>query len=179
MTDTQTDHPTDAHVPTEAELAELSKWHWEPQPEAQKLVDELLADFLSKCPKAGELAHRMQAETATRFNDWIDTIFVASSKPGITERLGAVGYVPFETELASDVAACYHNPKGLFPAIALLEEHIPAAKINVGIKVESVADFFAAHNLRITDDNVGGLPGERSRWGMAFHATDAQLWAIE
>ena len=153
----------------------LTRFHWEPQPEAQKLVNELLEAFLDRNSAAAELAEAMKNESATRFADWIDTIFVPASKHNIIERLEEVGYEPFETELAADVEACWYHPGGLFPMIATLNENMH----NVALKVESVADFLAAHHVPITEETIGGEPLERTRWACAFAEDGAELWVIE
>lgn len=165
---------SNAH-PNASNTDALTRFHWEPQPEAQKLVTELIEDFLSHCPPAAELAESMRNDTATRFADWVDTIFVPEVRVGLIDRLKATGFEPFETDLAADVTGCWHHPGAMFPMIATLSENM----LNVGIKVENVADFLAAHHVPITEETIGGDPLERTRWACAFAAEGAELWAIE
>ena len=49
----------------------LTAFQWTPQPGAQKLVRELIADFLARNHFAAELARRMKDESGTRFYDWV------------------------------------------------------------------------------------------------------------
>lgn len=161
-------------------------WNWEPQPEAQRLVDELLELYLDLCAPARELAGRMKTETGTRFKDWVDAIFIPAEDADL-ERLAEVGY-ELDTNARSGAVSCglsavYRNHLGLFPAICLIEDD----HIAVAIKCERVADAMARLGQRwgtiSTDETVGPGPFSRTRWAQL--ATDgegdakAELWAIE
>src|SRR5262245_51967688 len=69
----------------------LSEFHWEPQPRAQALVNELIAQFLARCGEAAAFAERLRRDTATRFLDWIDHIQMPST-PALWKRLVDVGF---------------------------------------------------------------------------------------
>ena len=72
----------------------LTEYHWNRQPDAEKLVRGLVADFLAKNSFASELARRMKDETGTRFYDWIESIFIPDS-PAVRQQIQAVGYEKF------------------------------------------------------------------------------------
>src|SRR5258706_8738550 len=84
----------------------LTQFTWERQPAAERLVRELVDQFLQKCPKAKSLAERMRVETGTRFVDWLDHIALRHSEE-FTRRLHAAGYVD-----AGD--GKYVQPLGIF-----------------------------------------------------------------
>ena len=65
MTPTRT--PPAPRTDNAAAAESLTAYKWEPQPEAERLVHELVDGFLARCPFAWQLAARMAAETGTRF----------------------------------------------------------------------------------------------------------------
>jgi hypothetical protein len=157
-------------MPTPTLAQSLQQFHWEPQPRAQALVNELVADFLGRCPGAATLAQRMTRETGTRFNDWIDYI-QAPRTADLKARLLEVGFtrrpVPGEPDH-------FVHDGGMFPQMVLDPEPVT----RVGIKVESVVDFLAAWH--ITDEHaIEGDPLSQMRRAPAFEAPGAELWVIE
>lgn len=118
----------------------LEAFHWEPQPEAQRFVLELMNDFLSRNALAAALAKRMTAETGTRFFDWIGHITLPRGDARM-KQLTEVGYVQTATE--DDVRA-YDQPRGIFPTIVQRDR---MDVLEIAMKVESVADFFAAQQM--------------------------------
>jgi len=147
---------------------------WKPQPEAQKLVDELLADFLDRLPPAARLAERMKAETGTRFKDWVRSIHVPDDAD-LERRLVEVGFRRDEDVLARKL---FEHPGALFPYICLETAGPAADRVTVAIKVERVADFLAAHDLPLAGE-VYGDPGEAYRSVDAWSSDDATLQAVE
>ncbi len=155
---------------TTAVPSHLTKFHWEPQPAAQRLVDELIAQFLAANPAASTLAQRMTAETGTRFKDWIDAIFVPASS-GVEPRLKEVGYVQ-KPQPGAD--RCFVNDLGIFPAIVLVEGGVT----RIAIKVDSVAEFLATHQINPSTP-IEGEPLSQYRTAKAFPGSNAELWATE
>lgn len=147
------------------------QYHWEPQPESQRLIDSILERFLQACPKAAELAERMTTETATRFKDWIDHIQLAANDPAV-EQLEKVGFVKNEDRQTEDGMDCYENTKGLFPPIL-----VGSGLLRVGIKVDSVADFLAV--WRLDRARVQGRPLSQLRTANVFDGTGAEMLVVE
>lgn len=148
----------------------LQQFQWEPQPRAQALVNELIDGFLAKCPDAAELARRMRHDTATRFNDWVDSIYAPRSNE-LRARLLDVGFTRRALPGAPD---CFIHEGALFPAIVLDSANVT----KVLLKVDSVVDFLAAWS--ITDDRaIEGEPLAPMRRAQAFTGDDAELWVIE
>lgn len=150
-------------------------WDWKPQPEAQRLVDELLLDFMQRCSGAVALADRMNNETATRFKDWVGVILVPDTE-AIRAKLDATGFTPKTTEFSdADIHYAFEHRLGMFPDILLTESD----RMSVGLKVESVADFFAANQIPGID-RVEGEPGSRARWARVCEGENsAALWIME
>lgn len=147
----------------------LNQFNWKPQPDAWRLVNDLLTAFLAKCPGARDLSERMRSTTGTRFVDWVDTIELART-PELRDRMLKCGY-----ELRSEpgCAQCYHNPLGIFPRIALKE----SGAVRVFVKVECVTDFILAHQLM--DSTVLGEAGGQLRMAKAFEGTGTEMWVVE
>ncbi len=149
---------------------ELSqKFRWEPQPAAQKLVDSLLQDFLKKCPQAAELAKRMKDETGTRFKDWVDHLGLPESA-GLKAQVREVG---FTQRPVPGAKGNFVNELGLFPAIVLEPK---GQTSRVALKVDSVADFLAAHRV---ESEILGEPFAPLRMARAFVGKGAELWVVE
>ncbi|MCC6679241.1 MAG: hypothetical protein IT436_19105 [Phycisphaerales bacterium] len=147
--------------------AALKQFQWEPQPAAQKLINELMADFLARCPDAQALAARMKSDTGTRFADWVDHIETPASD-AIRARLKEVGFTAHPQPGRPDT----HIHEGaMFPAVVLAP-----GPLRITIKVDSVADFLAAWRL---DHPVEGEPGSHYRRARAFSGADAELWIAE
>ncbi|MFO0831293.1 MAG: hypothetical protein U0637_05540 [Phycisphaerales bacterium] len=157
----------------------LTKFHWEPQPAAQKVVDGLVNDFLGKSEWASALAKRMKGETGTRFKDWVDHIAVPHTD-ALAKALREAGFQHRPTHHAPGNYEC---DAGIFPSIILSKNsHLHL----VAIKVDSVVDFLAAHDLSHHDSiNDGGEKGVGSRLRMALAASCGtaahryELWVIE
>jgi hypothetical protein len=153
----------------------LSKFHWEPQPAAQAIVNELIGAFLRALPAGHTLAERMKTETGTRFLDWLDHL-AAPADAGLEARMKAAGFVADPT---LGVADAFVHPGAIFPTIILERASVRRA----ALKVESVDDFLFAHGLSddpSSDDVlVLGQPLNQIRMARAFRNDQAELWAVE
>ena len=155
---------------SESKPSPFEQFHWEPQPAAQALVKELLADFLSRVPQAAELSERMLHETGTRFIDWVDYI-EAPRTAQLRGQLLDVGFVHHPDPGASDR---YTNEKGIFPQVILAE----GPMMRVGIKVDSVADFVAA-NMISNDFRIEGEPFGMMRRAPVYRGNNGEMWVVE
>lgn len=153
-----------------ANTAELKKFIWTPQPKAHSLVNAMVAEFLSRLPQADEFADRLKHEAGVRFIDVVDFIGVPRS-PQQAERLESVG---FTREAMPGAADCYVHHGGIFPQVLLIDG--PAMRL--GIKVESVADFAATHNLP-PSHALEGDPFSRFRRVLFASSKGAEMWAVE
>lgn len=151
-------------MPTATTVAAEREFHWNRYPDAEALVNRLVAAALEGNAFARELALRMKRETSTSFIDWVDH-FVVSDAPGFAEDAVRVGFAREATSYAVGVPV-YSNPGGMFPRIAVTPKSGPAV-VEVAIKVESVADFSRAHDLGLEivgypegPYRIGRVPGE-------------------
>ena len=147
----------------------LQEFQWERQPEAERLVRELVDGFLARNAFARELARRMKEDTGTRFHDWIDTIVVPSAPAAFADEMKRVGYELFHERAGERL---FVNKLGMFPRIGLR----PGGVAEVHIKVDSVVDF--ADVWRI-DERIEGEPLAPYRRVRASREGDTELWASE
>src|SRR5665213_503899 len=143
----------------------LTGFQWEPQPQAEKFVRGVVDDFLKRTPYAAELSRRMTNETGTRFFDWVESITLA---PAMASEIVAAGFV----RTPSDIPGVYSHPGGMFPTIIL----DGARRLDVTIRVESVADFAAAMGLPLL---TADEPLSTYRRTLVAHGQGAELWAAE
>ncbi|HEY1065406.1 MAG TPA: hypothetical protein VGE52_04830 [Pirellulales bacterium] len=123
---------------------------WSPQPAGARWVTDFVERMLSGHAFAARLAHRMLEETGTRFRDWLDHVALPESDPAVATLMEA-GYTatfgrnPAVSETAAESRAearLFRHPTGLFPPVLVGNVSRPVA----ALKVDSVADFLAAHD---------------------------------
>jgi hypothetical protein len=153
---------------TRSTVDPLQAFQWEPQPAAQRLLDRLIADYEQACPRAAAFAQRLAAETGTRFFDWLDHL----AAPGSAELVGELRETGFEEDGTAAIGNVYAHAGAIFPRVVLTDGLRGAA-----LKVESVADFLAAHGLQA---EVAGEPLGQMRQATAWVAErGAELRVIE
>ncbi len=171
---------------TSAAAASLDQFHWDPQPRAQSLINELITSFLARSGETAAFAERLRHDTATRFHDWIDHIQVPvpAGNNTMRNRLLDVGFTHRSQPGAPN---CFVHLGAMFPEIVLVDSKDPdglAAPTRIAIKVESVADFIAANKIPDTFP-VHGEPLSQLRRALAFltlragELGAAELWVIE
>jgi len=159
---------------TNAAPASLTKFHFEPQPAAQKVIDGLVNQFLTRCPGAATLAAKMTTETGTRFKDWIDFIQVPQGS-GLKAKLLEVG---FSHQPQLGAPECFVHEKAMFPTVVIAgPDTANGGATRVGIKVDAVADFLAV--WQISDSEVIGEPLGRLRLASAFRGDGVAMWVVE
>jgi hypothetical protein len=151
---------------TETKSPPAANYQWECQPDAAALVQTLVDNFCAKSPTAQRLKERLLRDTGTRLVDWVDHIAVGEELD--TAALAEAGFHFGELE---GVPVAQHSG-GMFPSIRL-----NGIRFEVGIKVESVADFLAANALQETP--IYGAPRSRFRTARIASDGDTALWVVE
>lgn len=140
-------------------VSDLTKFQWQPCPEGQALLDELIAKLLKRNPYANTLSQRMQADSGSRFFDWIDHLQLAKTDK-LIKQLEKAGF-------ESDEQDAWHHPGAIFPRVRLAEK-----EQRLVLKVERVADFLAANQSQA---EIIGIPHGQYR---SAHIED-DLWVVE
>jgi hypothetical protein len=144
----------------------LTAFHWEVQPQASAVIDDLLTDMLSRSATVRQWSDRLLHDTGTRLIDWVDHFQVPDTN-GLEQRLREAG---FQSEkYATQVV--YRHPGGLFPAVIIADGKPPA----LHLRVEFVVDALRAAELSVP---IAGAPWAGLR--RALIADDGvQMWFCE
>ncbi len=146
----------------------LSKFHWDPQPQASALLAELMEDALRRNAWLRGFADRLYRETGNRIGDMV-RLWIISDTPDNRGRLATAGYTVSDTPGDGPV---FVNRMGMFPDV-MLADH---PETDLGLKVELVADFAAVHGL---DSEPWGQPGSPGRLVFVAKENGLNLYAIE
>ena len=111
----------------------LEQFSWQPQPRAQQLVHDLLAQFLSRSPQTAQLGERMRNETGTRLVDWIDH-FAFPGTADLEQQLKSAGFT--ETSFPGAQHAFVQN-QGIFPVILLTDGQDQGSQLRLRDAVEA------------------------------------------
>lgn len=144
-------------------------FQWVPQPQAQAIINRLVQRFVEQHPFIKTLKSSLRSEAGIRLIDNIDFIRIAPAGVDLNleDELRDVGF-------EGPPEAMFH-PGGVFPIVRVMDG-APA----LGVKVDSVSDFAATHQLQ---SERHGFPGSRFRWlvvenhGVELHAVERHGWA--
>jgi len=114
----------------------MDTFEWTTHPQAEALVDDVVAEATERCPQLGHLAERLATETSTRLVDWVDHV----DAPTAPETLAAAGF-------QRTIGEVWRHPGAQLPAV------VPAAQLGVALRVENAAAFAGVN---------GGVPVEGS-----------------
>jgi len=103
----------------------MTQYEWQLHPQAEALVDSLVAEAIGKSAELAEFTRRLAAQTATRPQDWLDSV----SGPVTVEDLSAVGYQP------TSQPDLWRHPGAQLPAV------IPAEHYELALRVDDIAAF--------------------------------------
>jgi hypothetical protein len=116
-------------------------FEWTTHPQAEALVDGLVADAIEASPQVRLLAERLSVETSTRLVDWLDHI----ATPTSPEVLTGAGF-------ASPVDGVWRHPSAQLPAV------VPAPGRGLALRVDDAAAFAAVHDGAAVDGSpLAGL----------------------
>jgi hypothetical protein len=157
MSGTTANNGDEAKAATGAALShQAGRFDWPLAYEAEKFLNQRVAEFLALNGFARRLAERMRDETGTDFFEWIDHL-VLSPEDGKT--LGGMG---FEVEAAAeteDNETVMHHPRATLPRVILRagKKQNPAL---IALRPERLDDFKARQNLA---GDLEGMPYSRYR----------------
>lgn len=144
----------------------MTDFTWTQHPEAEAVVNDLIADALAASPILTALDERLRRDTSTVLFNWLDHI----GGPVSPERLSELGFVDgWQTE-----PGIWRHPRAQLPAI------IPGMQRVVALRVDDVVAFMQVHNplaiidgstlcgfrrVVVSDDGVTVAGVERRSWG--------------
>ncbi|HEX8768786.1 MAG TPA: hypothetical protein VF714_10470 [Jatrophihabitans sp.] len=91
----------------------MTSFEWQLHPRAEALVDGLVAEAIGKSPELAEFASRLAHQTATRLQDWLDSV----AGPLTVDELAAVGYQ------RTGQPDLWRHPGAQLPAVVVAERY--------------------------------------------------------
>ncbi len=144
--------------------------NWTPQPVAAGIVRNGLNRTLVQSPWISTFAQRLRDETGTRLVDWLDHIRIAPDA-----QFEEAGFVP----AAEECQVCWlEHPGGIFPKL-VIDDSDALTTPQLGIKVESIEDFLAAHTDLTPSHTVIGNAGAPLRMATLALPDGATLHLVE
>lgn len=120
---------------------------WAPQPDAEATLREWLESRLARNDEAAALAHLLMEGAAIRLRDLVD--HVVFTQPATRAAIEAAGWTQGEPGV-------WRNPAGMFPPFVAGDAEA------VWLRVESVEQFVAAHNLSVAIEGEALAPLRRA-----------------
>jgi hypothetical protein len=154
---------------TDERIAALTACTWSPQPNSAAWVQGILDDAVQRSSFLATLRRQMLEQTGTRLLDWIDHFTFPANDAALAE-LSTIGYQP---DLTCSNAKAWVQDKGLFPRVRAYS----GTNRQVVLKVESVADFLAAHDF--TGVAIEGAFLASVRRARVANENGVEVWVLE
>jgi hypothetical protein len=116
----------------------MTSENWQLHPQAEAIVDGLVAEAIGKSQELAEFTDRLARQTATRPQDWLDSV----AGPVTVDELAAVGY------RRTDQPDLWRHPGAQLPAV-LVAEHYELA-----LRTDDIAAFAISY---ARDTGAGAL----------------------
>jgi len=116
---------------------------WQLHPRAEALVDGLVAEATGKSPALAEFTSRLGRQTATRPQDWLDSV----AGPVTVDELAAVGYRP------TGQPDLWRHPGAQLPAVVVAEHY------ELSLRVDDIAAFATSYARDTGAATTGELRG--------------------
>jgi hypothetical protein len=142
---------------------------WSVQPEAARLVAELIEGIERDCAAIRQLRQRLLNDTGTRLQDWVDHLVIPEDER-LADRLMSAGF----NDDDSPDGHVFRHPGGIFPAVRFY----PKETRRVVLKVDSVSDFLYAQRI-FDQELLDGSPLAPLRRARVAVEGTAELWVIE
>lgn len=114
---------------------------WKCQPEAEKLISDVLDQAILLCPFIAQLEKDLIKLTSTRLFDWLDHVIVGRSNL-LESELYRYG---FQVDNAGADYRVFYHPGAQLPRVVVKDQGPPV--LGIAVSVESIADFLMAHGV--------------------------------
>lgn len=148
------------------------QFQWKCQPEAEKLLLEMLEACKQANPAIHELEESLQKMTNTRLFDWVDH-FLAGDTIELLERLEATG---FECEEKTESYQIFFHPGAQLPRVVVYPIAPPVLVLGVAVCVESIANYLQVRGLHRTIEGSMCSHFRRCCVATEHHVS---LWVVE
>jgi hypothetical protein len=165
--------PGDVSMNSQIAPQQTNEFDWPLAYDAEALLRRFVLAFLDQNAFASGLASNMRDRTGTDFYEWVDHFCVGAEH---AEELLAAGLIR-ESVAAPVGTEVYYHPKAMMPRVLVRrsgsKNGIPAS---LAIRVESLVDFIARHNLA---SEIEGDFGSGLRKSLIFGDRGHQFHAVE
>lgn len=148
------------------------RFDWPVCYEAEELVSRRIDAFLQRNRFAHQLARRMRDETGTAILDWTDFLTMSTSDE---PALRLAGFAEDPLGEADNGQVAWHHPDALLPRVHLVPPRQGSRDL-LALRVESVADFMAAHGITGEPE---GSPLARFRRMVVSEENETQFQVVE
>lgn len=135
----------------------MSSFDWTLHPQAEALVDRLVAEAIAKSPVLADFSDRLAGQTSTRLQDWLDSV----AGPVTVDELVGVGYRYTD--------GLWRHPGAQLPAV------LPAERYELAVRVDDVEAFAANWSA----EKVAGSPLSSYRRVAVSEENSVRLLGIE
>lgn len=151
-------------------MANKSSFEWKCEPEAEKIVLEIVQQATSN-PTIAKLQQQLHDKTSTRLFDWLDHVTIGKGQ--IDEnRLNDAGYTL--TDSQKDYRVFRHLGAQL-PAIVVNDKK---QQLGLALLVENISDFMLANGGAVSSKIEGTTFSGYRRW-LANPSENIALWIVE
>ena len=147
----------------------LTAYHWEPQPKAAAYLDGLMNDALGRNAWLRDFADRLYQQSGNRITDLV-RLWIIKDTPDTREQLEAAGWE--ESDKPGD-GPVFVNRSGMFADVMLAAD---SDETDLGLKIDSAADFAATHALQ---SKIHGQPGSPLRYVLASSENGLNVYGME
>lgn len=145
-------------------------FQWKCQPEAEKLVQNILEESCRKNSFIANLQADLLKHTSTRLFDWLDYV-VAGNSEVLEKELEETGFV---SSHASPSYRIFHHPGAQLPRVVVMDHD--ALIGGVAVSVDSISDFLMVRGLA---GEIEGTPYSPFRRCCVTTDNGVSLWVIE
>lgn len=146
------------------------KFQWKLHPEAENLIQEVLAEACRKNPYIEQFAQDLTIQTSTRLFDWVDHVLIGYSSV-VEKQIEDLG---FNIEFAAPTYRVFYHPGAQLPRIVLKDTDFEG--VGVAVRVDSIADFLMVHRL---SSWIEGSPLSGYRRACVSDVPQAKFWVVE
>lgn len=144
-------------------------FEWNCQPEAEKLLIDVMERAVQSNPLIAELQTDLLQKTSTRLFDWLD--HVVMNDQAAEQNLLQAGFTLQETDSSDRL---YRHLGAQLPAAVVRKSSEPSG---IAVAVESIADFLLAHGGNLVA--IEGSPLSAYRRCCVSEGSRASLWVVE
>jgi hypothetical protein len=121
----------------------MTSYDWQLHPQAEAMVDRLVAEAIGKSPELAQFTGRLARQTATRPQDWLDSV----AGPVTLDELAALGY------RRTGQPDLWRHPGAQLPAVIVAEHY------ELALRTDDITAFATSYARDTGADTAAELAG--------------------